>query len=255
MFEESRFREKKVEPMVCLMTGEPYQPVRLYYRIEKKNALLGRLKRLKCIGNEVGSKRWLWLYEAEAKGIKFTESYREIPKENRPIVLGYLIVKSERELWVDVRSCQRAIEAILFFDQKINRRLARVEKMRIVNRLFGEEEVREGIGEHHRQFFEERKVVSGKEKRAEIEKIIEENKEEEKEERVEALLSVMEKQMGEKLPLVEEIETYYYEEGIARLKFLLGMRELEAKENWIGNEKFSQLDIIQEMMSGVDEEE
>ena len=79
------------------MTGELYQPVRVFYQVAKKNAVLGRFKRLRCIDYDQSQNRWLWHYKEEAKDIKFTKSYREIPKKDRPVVLGYFTWKTEEE--------------------------------------------------------------------------------------------------------------------------------------------------------------
>ena len=173
MFSESGFIEKQSEPMGCTITGEPYQPVRLYYEIRQKKALLGRFKRLKCIDSEKESKRWVWLYYEEAKNLKFTKSYKDIAKEYRPIILGYLRIKSDKELLVDVCSFKRAIQAILFFDKRINRRLARVEKIRLVNKLFTVKETEAGMSKHHSQYFEQTEVEGVAKKREEIKKKVE----------------------------------------------------------------------------------
>ncbi len=186
MFEESKFVKKQKEAMACTMTGEPYQPVRLYYQIKQKNALLGRFKRLRCIDFAPTKNCWVWLYHEEAKKLKFTKSYGELPKEYRPIILGYLRVKNESELLVDVRSFQRGIQAILFFDQKINRRLARLEKMRIVNKLFPASISQSEMWGHHREFFEEREVVNPQEKVKELLKIAEEQEERKRKELLES---------------------------------------------------------------------
>lgn len=190
----------------------------------------------------------MWLYDEEAKNLKFTKSYREIPKEYRPIILGYLTVKSEVELLVDVRSFKRAIEAILFFDKKINRRLAKVEKIRVVNKLFTVKETEAGMSKHHSQYFEHTEVIEVAKKREEIEKKVEEWKELDQQERQEALFSLLETQRSEKLPLVEELETNFYEDGIEGLEMALRMREVEAIEHWKGNKNFNQFDFIQRML-------
>ena len=133
MFSESGFIEKQSEPMGCTITGEPDQPVRSYYEIRQKKALLGRFKRLKCIDYEKESKRWVWLYYEEAKNLKFTKSYKDIAKEYRPIILGYLRIKSDKELLVDVCSFKRAIQAILFFDKRINLSCGFITSVLLIN--------------------------------------------------------------------------------------------------------------------------
>ena len=87
MFEEFKRVKKEPSPLSVTMTGEPYQPARLYYQVQQKNAVLGRFKRLRCLDFDETRNRWVWLYTEEAKNLKFSKSYREIPKQYRPIVL------------------------------------------------------------------------------------------------------------------------------------------------------------------------
>jgi hypothetical protein len=103
--------------------------------------------------------RWMWLYKEEAKDIKFTTSYRDIPKEARPIILGSFTWHGEQELRLDVRSFERVIEAIQFFDQKINRKLATVTKLKVVNKLFPATTTADELSTHHHLFFEQRQAT------------------------------------------------------------------------------------------------
>lgn len=89
LFEESRAFKQPPEPSLVTMTGEPYQPARLFYWVGQKNAVIGRFRRLRCIDEERTHNRWVWFLTEEAKKIKFTKSYRDIPKEHRPLVLDY----------------------------------------------------------------------------------------------------------------------------------------------------------------------
>ena len=99
MFEESRIVRKNQpsKPSLITTTGESYQPARLYYQVGQKNAVLGRFKRLRCIDYDQSQNRWVWYYTEEAKSLKFITSYRDIPKEQRPVVLGYFTWKGDRE--------------------------------------------------------------------------------------------------------------------------------------------------------------
>jgi hypothetical protein len=76
MFEESKIFQKESEPLSVTMTGEPYQPARIYYQVFQKHAVLGRFRRLRCIDFDKTQNRWVWLYQEEAKNLKFTKSYR-----------------------------------------------------------------------------------------------------------------------------------------------------------------------------------
>ena len=72
-------------PFLLTMTEEAYQPVSIYYKVFQKNAVVGRFKRLRCIDFDPKKNRWVWTYEEEAKNIKFTKSYKDIPKEYHPM--------------------------------------------------------------------------------------------------------------------------------------------------------------------------
>src|SRR5712692_7269865 len=53
-----------------------------------------------------------------------------------PIVLRYFRFTSAEDMYLDVRSCERATKAVVFFDRYLKRSIARVTHAAIVNRLF-----------------------------------------------------------------------------------------------------------------------
>ncbi|MHC4215746.1 MAG: hypothetical protein ACYSWP_20555, partial [Planctomycetota bacterium] len=108
-------------------TGGVVQPIRLYYQIVDKKRLLNRFKRLRCIDFDRVNNRWVWLYSHESKVLKFIKPYSSIPKEMHYIIIGSFFLKSGDELlFLDLRSFDRAIEAIPFFDKYIGRTVARI---------------------------------------------------------------------------------------------------------------------------------
>lgn len=121
--------------LISTLTGEAQQPVRIYYQVFNQKTVIGAFKKLQCVYFECQLNRWRWNYEHEAKKIRFEVSYNQLPKEHRPLVIGDFLFRGEQML-LDVRSFERAIKAIEFFDKRINRRAAQVTKIRIVNRLF-----------------------------------------------------------------------------------------------------------------------
>ncbi|MDJ0593067.1 MAG: hypothetical protein QNJ72_24295 [Pleurocapsa sp. MO_226.B13] len=251
MFEESKVFQKKPSPFSVTMTGEPYQPARIYYQVFQKNAVQGRFRRLRCMDFDSTRNRWVWLYKEEAKNIKFTKSYRDIPKELRPIVLGSFTFNGTEELRLDVRSFERVIEAMGFFDQKINRRLAKVTTLKIVNKLFPATTTVEEMSAHHALFFEQREAVNPRDEMNQLEKIT--SQYEAGEERQKAALSYLEQQMKKTLAEVEELETHFYEDGIESIAMSLRMRQIEATEHWKGNKNFSQFDIMQTLLENFEE--
>ena len=253
MFEESKVFQKPSAPPLVTMTGELYQPARICYQVGQKNAVIGRFRRLRCIDFEPTQNRWVWLYKEEAKNIKFTKSYRDIPKEERPLVLGYFTWKGDQELRLDVCSFERVIKAIDFLAQKINRRLAKVTKVKIVNKLFPATTTIDEMSAHHALFFEQHEAVNPRDNLKELKKIT--SQYEEVEERQKAAFSYLEQEMKKTLPEVEELETHFYEDGIGSLEMSLRMRSMEATEHWKGNKNFSQFDIMETFLENFKGEE
>lgn len=247
LFEESLIDNHQPEPYLTTITGEAYQPARIYYQVLKKNPVVGRFKRLRCIDLE--GDRWRWLYQEEAKELKFAKSYRDIPKAERPVVLGYFTLRGNDELILDVCSLKLAVLAVDFFDRKINRRLAKVSKLKIVNKLFPISEDSKMFA-RHAGYFDTRKAVSSKKKMAELERQLEQYKEQEDEQ--DRIFDLMEQQLKQPLPEIENLETSFYEDGIEFLQMALQMRLLEAIEHWEGNKNFSQFDILETMLDKVD---
>ncbi len=253
MFEESRIVRKNQpsEPSLITITGESYQPARLYYQVGQKNAVLGRFKRLRCIDYDQSQNRWVWYYTEEAKSLKFNTSYRDIPKEQHPVILGYFTWKGDRELELDLDSFDRVLEAIKFFDQKINRRLAKGTKFKIVNKLFPASTTEEEMSSHHHIFFEQREAVDHEEDMDKLEEIS--SQYEPGDERHQATFDYMEQQLRKPLPEVEEIENNFYDAGIESVSLTLKMRSIEAVEHWRGNKNFSQFDVMERLLENMAE--
>ncbi len=57
------------------LTGEPYQIARVYYQIFNRKTVIGAFNKLRCIKFDPPGNRWVWLYEAEAKKLRFDNSY------------------------------------------------------------------------------------------------------------------------------------------------------------------------------------
>ena len=251
MFQESTASQKPIPPLLTTMTGESYQPVRIYYQVGQKNAVLGRFKRLRCVDSDREKNRWAWLYSEEAKGIEFQKSYKDIPKQYRPIVLGYFSFNGDKELRLDVRSFERAIEAISFFDRKINRRLAKLTSLKVVNKLFPATLDKAELSEHHATFFEQRQAINHRDELEKLEEIAANYATEE--EQQEVAFSYLEKHMKQVLPEVEELDTHFYEDGIESIAMCLRVRYIEAMEHWKGNKNFSQFDIMNTLLQNSDE--
>ncbi len=127
------------QPILATLTGEYYQPVRLHYKVLDQSGLQRAFKRLRCLDYDRTQKRWVWLYDHEAKGLRFKQSYADLPKHARPIVLGSIFLRADDQLLLDLRSCERATLAIPFFDKHIPRGVAMVTEAEVVIKLFSAE--------------------------------------------------------------------------------------------------------------------
>lgn len=102
------------EKLVVTVTGEYVQPVRLYYRLKDKRAVKKVFSKLKCMDYDAGRDRYVWLYQKEAKKLTFKYPYSAVPAEQRPVVIGSFFSESVDEMYLEIRSIERALEGIVF---------------------------------------------------------------------------------------------------------------------------------------------
>lgn len=229
---------------VKTITGEFIQPVRVYYNLFNKNNVQKLFKRMRCMKFDANRNRWVWLYDGEAKKIKFQVSYRAIPRRARPIVLGSIFTKVDSQMHIDVRSIERATEAIEFFDNRIERTDAKVTDIAIRNSIISENMENptnfDGI-------FDDKKIVHKN-----PEEYLEELENEilaitDKNEMMKALMIKIDKESKKSFPKVERMPTHFYEDGIVQLKLALQTRQNVAIEHWQGNESYSLSDVLKKM--------
>ena len=227
-------------------TGEVVQPIRLYYQIVDKKQLLNRFKRLRCMDFDRVNNRWVWLYSHESKVLKFVKSYLSIPKVMHPIVIGSFFLRSGDELlFLDLRSFDRAIEAIPFFDKHIGRAVARITHAAVVNRFF---DAKEQFPPNLDGFFcsDEMIEINPDNSIAEIESLIETHRIDGKPN----WSSVFEQEAKKALPEIEKFPVHFYEEGIDSIKTTLRMRQIMASQHWKGNTDYTLFDVIKTAISG-----
>jgi len=226
------------------LTGEPAQPVRLYYEVRDKELLVQRLRRLRCMDFDPNGRRWVWLYAHEAQALAFKKPYAAQPRDQRPIVIGSLFLKGSRA-FLDLRSYERALKAIPFFDEHLGRDAARITHAAVVNRLF---EAQEQLPANLDIFFsgkdmvERRPEQSGADLKATVEKGLAEGDVDRP--------SRVEERVRRALPEIEELPVHFYEDGIGGLEVALRMREIVALEHWMGNADFTLGDAVRMMVPG-----
>ena len=235
------------ELILATVTGEYFQPVRLHYRIDDYPGLLRAFKKLRCVARDPTQPRRVWLYDHEAKGLRFKHSYAQLPKHLRPIVIGSFFLRTKDKAVLDLRSCERAVLAIPFFDKHIPRSVARVTEAEVVNKLFpatGNEKLTpDGIFDQQRSTLvdPEATVRRIKELVADVPDPVE---------RLRIALEDMEAGAKTPLPEIERLPVHYYEDGMGGFEMSLKMRQMVAGQHWLGNSGYSMFDAIQTLVKG-----
>lgn len=122
------------------MTKEPFQPVRLYYRIPSRPAVISELRDLECMAEDPVERCWQWLYHGETKALRFaTAGYDDVPKERQPIILGRIRFPKSGGMTLQTNSIERAVQAARFFAPHLGSRVVAM-RCRVVNRCFAADE-------------------------------------------------------------------------------------------------------------------
>lgn len=241
--------------LVTVKTGEPYQPVRIYYQVIKRKTLLSALQKLKCIEYDPDSDRWNWLYEAEAKKLRFARPYSALTAADKPLILGYFTFRDPDQMLLDVRSGERAMQALDFFDKRINRYAANPTHLRIVNRCFSIEDMpNQQIHSSLDPFFDRDNVrCLAKETEAALQQIGEEYADD-PEAMEKATQEYFDRHMSEPHPEIEELIIHADKIDRLSLPMALQMRQVEAFEHWRGNFTFRASDLIQQWVESMGDE-
>jgi hypothetical protein len=229
------------------MTGEIHQPVRLYYDLYDKAKVLQVFKTLRCVQFDLDKEAWVWLFQSEAKKLKFATPYNKIPKHRRPIVLGEFHFTQDDVMWLDVRSHERATKAIVFFDRRIPRSAAQVTHAAIVNRFFG---VSTATLPPLNTLFDEAKIID-KNPEDILQAAAQFGTIPDVRERIDKVFAFMDQKSREPLPEVEKFPVHFYEDGIQSFETALRMRQIVALEHWQGNTSFTFGDMIQKIIPGL----
>jgi hypothetical protein len=235
------WREPTMPDRILLVTttGEPFQPARLHFTVRDRRALETCLRELECVDFDEGRNRWVWLFDAEARSLKFKHSWEDVSNKG-PVVLGSLYVHGTGAAELYVRSIARALMAMTFFDEYVPRAVMEITDMDVASRLFSADE---------RDLTPETLFAASD---IDLQKQVEGLK---------ALLADPEQMWAEfsrhvsrvarkKLPELERLPTYFYEDGIKLLTQVLRLRQHLAMEHWMGNHDLTMYDLIREGTTG-----
>jgi hypothetical protein len=234
-------------PLLATLTGEHFQPVRLHYKVLDQPGLLRAFKKLRCVDYDRTQQRWVWLYEHEAKGLRFKQSYAQIPKDLHPIVIGSFFLRPNDQLLLDLRSCERAILAIPFFDKRLPRSVARVTEAEVVNKLFSAENrtlTPDSLFDHQASTFIDPQAAM--QRFRDLTAGIQDPRE-----RFKVVMEEMESSSKQPLPEIERFPIHYYEDGIVGFAASLRYRQIVALQHWSGNTGYTLMDAIRSVLKSM----
>jgi hypothetical protein len=224
------------------MTGEPLQPVRLYYSIPNKLAVTRVLMGLQC-AVETETDAWLWHYEEEAAALKFSRPREDLPQEVHPIILGCFRFPSKDKAVLEVRSFERAVEAAKFFGPMFGPKVV-LRRLRLLNRFLDASENTLGLERIDKLLDQNVVKIDPAEAEAAIEAAMAKGRT--PAERLEAYMAHAEERRKKDVPLVEDFplapeeETADFQHLTATLRF----RTVRCFEHWKGNTHLTLADII-----------
>src|SRR5712691_13389892 len=126
----SQIPPESANQVAMTTTGEILQLIRLHYAVEDSEKLRTLFTSLRCLEYDASQARWVWLYTEEARTLPFKDR-----RAGTNVVLGEFIFKGETAVVLNLRSCERATNALVFFDHHIPRTVARVTAMTVSNHL------------------------------------------------------------------------------------------------------------------------
>jgi hypothetical protein len=231
--------------LLATMTGEHFQPVRLHYRVRDRTGLSRAFEKLRCLDYDPTRKRWVWLYDHEAKRLRFPRSYAQFPKELRPIVIGSFFLRSKETLLLDLRSCERAMAAIPFFDTHLPRRLVELEDAEVVNRLFPA--TKENLKLTPDALFDAR-IGTGIDPEALVQRLAEKTAHaRDPQEKITIALEDLKSRAREPLPEVERFPVHYATDGMGGFELAVRLRQMVAMQHWLGHPEYTLGDAIQSL--------
>lgn len=215
------------QQVLTTTTGELMQPIRLHYNIFKKKELLRVFNKLGCVEFDPPKNRWVWVYAREATSLKFKRSYNDLPKEARNVVLGSFFITSETRMHLDVRSVERALAAVEFFDKRITRAAAKLRHLCILNSLFSDPKE---FPENFDVFFDTQEARNFDPATTQM-----------------AMITDALKGVKRQTPEVECLPATFYEGGVSQMKLMLFARQTIAFKHFVGDTDYSFEDYVRDL--------
>jgi len=222
-------------------TGEIMQLIRLHYEVEDIEKLRALFASLRCLEYDTSQARWVWLYTEESRTLSFKD-----PRAADNVVLGEFVFKGKAEAVLNLRSFERATNALVFFDHHIPRTVAHVTAMTVSNRLLSMAEAATLTSLD--QYFDRAEVVVKDPVSLlhDVEAMVARTPN--LHERFALLDRYITDSAQAPVPAMERMPVSYYEDGIRAVEALLGIRKVIAMHHWQGNTSYTYQDIVRDML-------
>lgn len=232
--------QKKMNQLAFTTTGELFQPVRIHYKVFDVSKLNTLFSSLKCMDYDPDSKRWVWLYIGEARKLEFNQK----PGEEHLIIIGEFLFENSNNIILNLRSHERAINGIVFFDEHIPKSVIEVTDITTINRLYSLKEAT-SVGSLNKLFETNNLTIRDPEKITQD--LLElKNSSDDEAENQKAISKYILELSNEKIPEIEKFPSNYYEDGIESLRYSLRLNQIVALEHWKGNTDYNAMDAIRE---------
>jgi hypothetical protein len=232
---------ESADQVAMTTTGELVQPIRLHYEVQDIEQFRTALASVRCIDYDASHTRWVWLYTEEAKTIPFNDR-----RAADNTVLGEFVRKGPEEVVLNLRSFERALHAIPFFDMHIPRTVARLTAMTVSNRLLSVAEAA-ALGSLD-QYFDHAEVVV-KDPASFLQTLHDRaSHTPDAHERFALVEHAMADYAQTPVPAMERLPLHYYEDGIRAVEALLSLRKVLALQRWHGNTGATLHDVLRDVL-------
>jgi hypothetical protein len=222
-------------------TGELLQLIRLHYEVEENDKLRTIFASLRCLEYDASQSRWVWLYTEEARTLPFKDQCA-----SKDVILGEFVFKGPQEMVLNLRSFERATNALVFFDQHIPRTVARVTAMTVSSRLLSTAEAA-SLGSLDQYFDHAEVVVTDPASLLhDVEELVARTPN--LHERFALLDQYLTDRAHAPVSALERLPVHYYEDGIRAVEALLSIRQVRAMHHWQGHTSYTYQDIVRDML-------
>jgi hypothetical protein len=222
-------------------TGELMQLIRLHYEVSDVEQLRTIFASLRCLEYDASQTRWVWLYTEEARTLAFKDR-----RAANNVVLGEFVFKGQTDVVLNLRSFERATNALVFFDHHIPQTVAHVTAMTVSNRLLSTAEAA-SLGSLDQYFDHAEVVVTDPASLLhDVEELVARTPN--LQERFALLDQYLTDRAQAPVSALERLPVHYYEDGIRAVEALLSIRQVRAMHHWQGNTSYTYQDMIREML-------